>query len=223
MSEAPCLAFPLSQGLFILDCDASNISIGAELSQIQDGVEKTIAFGSYTLLPAQKKYCTTRKELLAVVRFCRQFRHYLLGRPFVVRTDHNCLTWLMRFRHLEGQLARWLEELSQFDFKIVHRAGVKHTNADDLSHRTDNIEECNCFQAGADVLKLPCGGCKYCESAQCQWERFLDDVDDVLPLAIKHTEHTGTVSVPDGCLRRFHCRSSKYLVLMRPWGSKPAR
>ena len=200
MSEDPCLDFPLSQGLFILDFDASNISIGAELSQIQDGVEKTIAFGSYTLLPAQKKYCTTRKELLAVVRFCRQFRHYLLGRPFVVRTDHNCLTWLMRFWHLEGQLARWLEELSQFDFKIVHRAGVKHTNADDLSRRPDNIEECNCFQAGADVSKLPCGGCKYCERAQCQWERFLDDVDDVLPLAIKHRVHTGTVSVPDGLL-----------------------
>ena len=101
----------------------------------------------------------------------------------------------MRFRHSEGQLPRWLEELSQFDFKIIHRAGVKHTNADALPRRPDNFEECNYFQAGADMSKLPCGGCKYCVRAQRQWQCFLDDVDNVLPLAIKHT-----VSNPDGLL-----------------------
>jgi hypothetical protein len=44
------------------------------------------------------------------LRFSRQFRHYLLGRHFTVRTDHNSLTWLMNFKEPQGQLARWLKE-----------------------------------------------------------------------------------------------------------------
>ena len=87
-------------------------AIGAVLSQIQNDCEKVICYGSYVLTPEQRKYCVTRRELLSVVHFTRQFRHYLLGRKFLLRTDHNSLTWLLRFKHIEGQLARWLEELS---------------------------------------------------------------------------------------------------------------
>lgn len=88
--------------------------------QLQEGKERTIAYASHVLLPAQRKYCTTRKELLAVVKFCR----HLLGRRFTIWTDHNSLlVWLFRFRHIEGQLSRWLEELSQFDMQIVHCSG----------------------------------------------------------------------------------------------------
>ena len=107
--------------------------MGAELIQIQEGEERAVAYGSLTLTPEQQKYCTTRKELLAIIRFSRQFRHYLLGRHFTVRTDHNSLTWLMNFKEPQGQLARWLEELSQFNMEIQHRPGKKHANADALS------------------------------------------------------------------------------------------
>ena len=68
----------------MLDNDASDLAIGAVLLQIQDGQEKVVAYGSYALTKEQRRYCVTRKELLAVVRFTRQFRHYLLGRPFMV-------------------------------------------------------------------------------------------------------------------------------------------
>lgn len=60
----------------------------------------------------------TRRELLAVIRFTRQFCHYLLGRKFLKQTDHGSLTWLFRFKCPEGQLAHWLEELSRYDFHI---------------------------------------------------------------------------------------------------------
>ena len=162
LSSAPVLAYPQQEGVFILDTDASNLCIGAELSQMQDGVARVIAYGSAMLSAAQQNYCTTRKELLAVVRFTRQYRHYLLGRPFLVRTDHSSLTWLMRFRQANGQLARWLEELSQYDFTIAHRAGHKHGNADSLSRLTPH-ETCNCYLAGTEPHMLPCGGCKYCQ------------------------------------------------------------
>ncbi|XP_045202307.2 putative deoxyribonuclease TATDN2 [Mercenaria mercenaria] len=52
-------------------------------------MEKVIAYGSFALTKEQRRYCTTRKELLAVVRFTRQFRHYLLGKPFTVRTEED--------------------------------------------------------------------------------------------------------------------------------------
>ena len=77
--ESVKLNYPNSNDTFILDTDASDNTIGAELSQIQKGEEKTICFASKVLTPAQRKYCTTRKELLAIVTFTRQFRYYLLG------------------------------------------------------------------------------------------------------------------------------------------------
>ena len=181
MTQAPVMKFPERSGLFILDTDASNVAIAAELSQVQNGEEHVIAFGSFGLSAPQRKYCTTRKELLAIVRFTRQFRHYLLGRQFVIRTDHSSLTWILRFKNADGQLARWLEELAQYDMVIQHRAGAKHINADWLSRPPDG---CDCYQAGNDLSKLPCGGCNYCTRMTKQWEQFSLDVDDVLPSTV---------------------------------------
>ena len=183
--QAPILGYPRIHDTFILDTDASDVAIGAELSQLQDGIEVVISYGSYVLTPEQRRYCTTRKELLAIVRFTRQYRHYLLGQIFVIRTDHSSLTWLMRFKHLEGQLARWLEELSQYILIIQHRPGKHHQNADGLSRPPDPYECCDCYRAGLSLDQLPCQGCKYCTRAHEQWSRFEDDVDDVIPLAVR--------------------------------------
>lgn len=81
-------------------------------------------------MKAERRYCVTRKELLAVVHFIKNIRPYLLGHHYLLRTDHGSLTWL---KEPEGQLARWLEKLQEFNFKTVHRRGRKHINADALS------------------------------------------------------------------------------------------
>ena len=185
MVEAPVLALPNAYDPFILDTDASDVAVGAELSQLQDGVERPVAFASKVLQSAQVKYCTTRKELLAVVVFTKQFRHYLLGRSFTIRTDHASLVWLLNFKSPGGQLARWLSELGQYDFKIEHRRGCKHSNADGLS-RIPHVVECDCYVAGLSLDTLPCGGCSYCQRVRQQWEVFEHEVDDVVPLAIHH-------------------------------------
>ena len=130
----PILAFPDYQKPFILDTDASNLGIGAVLSQIQDdGQEQVVAYGSRVLSKPERQYCVTRRELLAVVTFLQHFRPYLLGRHFTLRSDHGSLTWLRNFKEPEGQLARWLEKLQEYDFTIVHRPGQRHSNADALS------------------------------------------------------------------------------------------
>ena len=71
--SAPVLALPNKTDYYILDTDASDRAIGAELIQVQNGEERVIAYGSFILTPEQRRYCTTRKELLAIIHFTRQF------------------------------------------------------------------------------------------------------------------------------------------------------
>ena len=103
------------------------------LSQNIEGTEHVIAYYSKSLNPAQQKYCTTRRELLAVVATLDHFKGYVWGPKFLIRTDHAALVWLTNLKNIQGMLARWLAKLQQFNFDIVHRPGAQHGNADGLS------------------------------------------------------------------------------------------
>ena len=87
------MSFPTDDGLFILDTDAPDETIGAVLSQVQLGREKVIAFGSRSLGKSERNYYATDWELLALKYFVQYYKHYLLGRKFVVRSDHESLKW----------------------------------------------------------------------------------------------------------------------------------
>lgn len=140
------LAYPDPNLEFILDTDASSFGISGILSQVQNGEERVIAYGSRTLSRSERNYCTTNRELLAVVTFIKAFRHYLYGQKFTLRTDHHSLIWLSKFKDPEGMIARWLSRLSEYDFTIVHRKGQLHGNADGLSRKPSSrrcpIPEC---------------------------------------------------------------------------------
>ncbi len=137
---APILTYPTREGHFVLSTDASDVGIGAVLEQEQEEsgrvVKKVIAYASKTLSDSQRRYCTTNKELLAVVMAVELFKYYLTGRHFTVVTDHASLTWLRNFREPEGMVARWISRLQPFDFAIVHRPGKPHSHADGLSRCT---------------------------------------------------------------------------------------
>ena len=135
LTSGRVLAYPTREGKFVLDTDASDHGIGAVLSQFQDGVEKPIAFASRTLSKSERNYCVTRRELLAIVEFVKQHRHYLQGTRFCIRTDHAPLRFVVQAKDPEGQLARWIDYLSTFDFEIQYRPGQRHLNADSLSRR----------------------------------------------------------------------------------------
>ena len=135
LTSAPILALPTDEGTYVLDTDASDYGLGAVLSQKQDGTERVIAYASRTMTKSELHYETTRKELLAVIFGLKQFRQYLLGRHFVIRTDHAALSWLRKTPEPMPQLARWLTLIEQYDYEVVHRHGKQHANADGLSRR----------------------------------------------------------------------------------------
>ncbi|CAH8594109.1 unnamed protein product [Dicrocoelium dendriticum] len=160
LTTSPILAFPdlsPSAGPFILGTDASDTGIGAVLSQKgADGLEHVIAYGSRCLSKPKRNYCATRKEMLALVVYTKHFRHFLLGRHFIVRTDHHSLKWLQNFRDPVRQVARWQEQLQEYDYECVHRPGKRHTNANALSRRRGHHQVgCpSCAQHHVDVISL---------------------------------------------------------------------
>jgi hypothetical protein len=140
LTNTPILAYPRNEDSFFLETDASNTSMGAVLSQIQDGKEKVIAYYSKAFSRTERKYCVIRRELLAVVASIKHFHHYLYGRHFLVR---SALRWLLNFKNPEGQIARWFENLAAYDFEIEHRAGCSHANNDAMSRRPCHKKNCS--------------------------------------------------------------------------------
>jgi len=156
---APILAMSQDTGAYTLDVDASNWAAGAVLQQEQEGLLRVIGYASKAFTRTKKRYCITRKELAAMVFGLKHYLQYLLGRKFVIRTDHAALSYLMTAKDLIGKQARWVDLMSEFDFRIQHRAGVSHTNADAPSKKIlcelDGMDCKQCHRHIRDTFDMP--------------------------------------------------------------------
>ena len=81
--------------------------------------------------------------MLALVDSLKHFRCYLLGQNFQVRADHSALQWLRTFKEPVGQVTRWLEQIAEYDFELVHRPGKQHAYADALSRYPMQVDSIN--------------------------------------------------------------------------------
>lgn len=133
MMSSVILAFPRFDLPFILETDASAIGVGALLSQEVNNVERPICFASQKLSKSEQNYSVIQREILAARWALQQFRPYLLGRHFILKTDHNPLVYLRQQKHLKPTLARWALEFEEFTFEFQHRPGKENERADALS------------------------------------------------------------------------------------------
>lgn len=134
LTSAPILALPDFSVPFEIHCDASNVGVGAMLTQKQNGIDRVISYFSAKLTPTQQRYMTTEKECLAVILSIEKFRHYIDGIHFTFYTDHASLLWLHRFKESNGRLVRWALRLQAYDFELRHRKG-KHMQVPDALSR----------------------------------------------------------------------------------------
>ncbi len=209
MSKPPVLAYPNENDTFILDTDASNFAAGAVLSQVQDGVERPIAFGSKIFSKTQANMCTTMRELCAIIMFTSEYRRYLCSKKFILRTDHASLVCLTNFKEPSGFLFRWLQKLSEYSYERNHRKGVLHTNCDPLTRMensklrkckrencpdcTFHVEECVCTISNDHILsKSNDNEDCVCYPANCnvvtrQQSKLLDNANVNVPLESENT------------------------------------
>ena len=87
MTSAPVLALPNFSKTFVIEADASGLGIGAVLMQ----EEHPIAYLSKALSSRHQCLSTYEKEVMAVVLAVEKWSPYLLGRHFIIKTDHFSL------------------------------------------------------------------------------------------------------------------------------------
>lgn len=110
-TSAPILVHPDPSLSFIVEVDASDVGVGAILSQRSPKDQKIhpCAFFSRRLSPAESNYDIGNRELLAVKLALEEWRHWLEGaeQPFLVWTDHKNLAYIQTAKRLNSRQARW--------------------------------------------------------------------------------------------------------------------
>lgn len=136
----PILATPDYSLPFVVQTDASDVGLGAVLTQEINNEERVIAYMSVKLSAAERKYHVTERECMAVLIAIEKFRPYIEGVFFTVITDHASLQWLQNLKDPTGRLARWALRLQAYDFQLVHRKGALNVVPDALSRACETLE-----------------------------------------------------------------------------------
>jgi len=122
---------------YVVCTDASGEGVGGVL--MQEG--RVIAYESRKLKEHEQKYSAYDLELAVVIHALKMWRHYLLGRKFLLLTDHHSLTNYFSQPTLNARQARWADFLSGFDFDIKHLKGKENRVADALSRKVHCLYE----------------------------------------------------------------------------------
>ncbi len=157
-TTAPILQLPDPDRQFVVEVDASDVGVGAVLSQRSASDQKIhpCAFFSRRLSLAERNYDIGNRELLAVKLALEEWRHWLEGTklPFLVWTDHKNLEYIRTAKRLNSRQARWSLFFTRFHFTLSYRPGSRNIKPDALSRQfqkgEDSVEE------PASILPPPC-------------------------------------------------------------------
>jgi hypothetical protein len=132
---------------FVVCIDACKKGLGGIL--IQDGF--VICYESRKLKDHEKNYATHDLELAAIVHALKKWRHYLMGKGFEPRTDHNGLKYLFDQPTLNARQSRWLDFLCEYDFDIKHIKGKDNKVVDALNKRVHELHAMTIIMYQTDI------------------------------------------------------------------------
>ncbi|KAK9157658.1 hypothetical protein Scep_004232 [Stephania cephalantha] len=127
--STPVLALPDFSATFIVQTDASCIGVGAVLTQHSH----PIAFFSRVLSPRMRVASTYVSKFYTITEAVSKWRQYLLGRRFIIITDHQSLRSIMTQTVHTPKQQRWIAKLLGYDFDIFYKPGSSNVPADALS------------------------------------------------------------------------------------------
>ena len=150
LCTAPVLALPDFNKVFEVDCDASGVGLGAVLSQ----EKRPICYFSEKFNEVRARWSTYDKEFYAIVRALKTWEHYLVGKEFILYSDHEALKFINSQRRISvDKHARWCQFIQKFPFRLMHKSGAQNIVADALSRRHNLLMVLGQEIVGFDVLK----------------------------------------------------------------------
>lgn len=138
MCATPVLIMPHFKKVFVVEADASGFGLGAVL--MQEG--RPIAFYSRLLGVRARDKSVYEKEFMVVCLSILKWKHYLLDRHFVVRTDQQSLRFITQQAEIGADYQKWVSKLMGFDFEVQYKPGTSNKVADALSRKTYGEVEC---------------------------------------------------------------------------------
>ena len=123
ISDSPILKIPNLNAQFFIQTDASGTGVGAAMLQEIDNVLHPCLFVSRKLTDCETRYAVIERECLAIFWAVHRLSRYLIGRKFIIQTDHKPLQFLLQGKPMNPRLFRWALSLQQFDFSIQYIAG----------------------------------------------------------------------------------------------------
>lgn len=152
---------PVLDRPFTLYTDFQGDCIAAVLEQLgTDNKQHVIAYASKQCPSSPAKLGSTDGELLAILFGIEKFHHYLSAVPFTLVTDHGALVHLNSGKNSNAKFARYALRLAPYDFRVRHRKGTAHANADGLSRAAKELSSTipltlDCAMAAEDTQADP--------------------------------------------------------------------
>ena len=187
-----------------VSADASSFGLGAVILQRTESNSpwRPVAFASRTMTDTEVRYAQIEKEALALTWACERFSMYLLGKSFILETDHKPLISLLSAKNLDSLppcILRFRLCMMRCSFNITHVPGKTLITADALSRAPLQFESTESFNLQ--------------ESA----ETFISAVVEALPASADRLAQIATAQSTDPILQQVtkYCQEgwpAKYLI-----------
>ena len=129
---------------YIVKVDSSKCGAGCILEQIDPETNDrfVVEYASCKYNDTQRNYPSIELEVCGLIFAVKHWKHYLIGKPFIVETDSKAVQWIKGKRDTLGKLGRWSLFLENFEFETVHVKGKDHCASDALSriHEINSVE-----------------------------------------------------------------------------------